>query len=227
MITNLKVLRENKWLTQEYVADTLCISRQKYMKIEKWETELSLWEAVKLSKLLSIDLDVLSWEDIWVVSRNNIDWEKYKQIIWNCIKYGADDDWRITKTKLAKLAYLIDFWWFYNHLKPITWLEYRRDEQWPVPDAYFTILNDLEREELIAIEKKWDAYLIENIEAPNHSKINEEELEFIKKVCRKWKGKNTKAIVDFTHNQIPWAVSRKKEIIPYELITQEEPNNVY
>ena len=29
--------------------------------------------------------------------------EKYKQIILNSLKYGADDDGKVTKTKLAEL----------------------------------------------------------------------------------------------------------------------------
>ncbi len=36
-----------------------------------------------------------------------------------------------------------------------------------------------------------------------------------------------KKIVDFTHNQLPWSVTDDKEIIPYVLITQEDPQNVY
>lgn len=46
-------------------------------------------------------------------------------------------------------------------------------------------------------------------------------------MCEKWKNKNTKEIVEFTHNQIPWSICREHEVIPYELINNEEPENVY
>jgi len=69
--------------------------------------------------------------------------------------------------------------------------------------------------------------LISNKERPNTSKLNLEEQSFLKKIADKWKYKNTKEIVDFTHNQLPWSMCYKKEIIPYGLITQEDPKNVY
>ncbi len=49
----------------------------------------------------------------------------------------------------------------------------------------------------------------------------------IKDIAKKWKNKNTKEIVDFTHKQLPWMVSYDREVIPYNLITQEDLENVY
>jgi len=54
-----------------------------------------------------------------------------------------------------------------------------------------------------------------------------EEKSFLKKIADKWKYKNTQEIIDFTHNQLPWSICYEKEIIPYGLITQENPENVY
>lgn len=227
MISNLKSLRETKGLSQEVVAQTLGITRQTYSSIEKWNSELSLGQAVKLSALLDIPLEKLLDSDTTAQARDDIDRDKYKQIIMNCIHFGAAEDGKITKTKLAKLCYLVDFARFYDNLKPITWLEYRRIEQWPVPDAYFSTIDELEAEESIAIQKKGKAYMIENIAPPSTSKLNAEEIDLIHKICTKRQWYDTKAIVDFTHKQMPWLVCREKEIIPYEFITQEEPNNVY
>ena len=49
----------------------------------------------------------------------------------------------------------------------------------------------------------------------------------IKKIAANWKDRNTKEIVDFTHSQIPYIFVDKGEIIPYELITQEDPKHIY
>jgi DNA-binding XRE family transcriptional regulator len=227
MVVNILDLRKRRWYTQQSIANKLDITRQTYSNIEKWISEISLWEAVKLSNILEIKLEELYDKDVVVESKKDIDWVKYVQIIKSCIKFWSYGDWKIPKTKLAKLCYLVDFWWFYNHLESITWLEYRRIQQGPVPDAYFAAVEWLEEEESISIEKKWKAYLIENISEPNTSVLNTEELAFIKKICKKWCDKDTKEIVDFTHKQMPWLMCREKEIIPYEFITQEEPNNVY
>ena len=58
-------------------------------------------------------------------------------------------------------------------------------------------------------------------------RLSTSELELIDKIARKWKDSNTKEIVHFTQTQLPWQVCRQNEYIPYELITQEEPDHVY
>ena len=49
----------------------------------------------------------------------------------------------------------------------------------------------------------------------------------IKKIAEKWKNKKTSEIVNFTHIQLPYSICRDNELIPYELITQEDPDSVY
>jgi hypothetical protein len=173
------------------------------------------------------DVDDFTNADFKTEGTKAIDWEKYKQIITNFIKYWADDDWKITKTKLAKLCYLLDFAWYYFNLEPITGLEYRKLAQWPVPDVYFTTIDELQEEESIAMKIKWKSFLIENIWEPNRDKLNDDELSLLQKIAKKWKWKQTKEIVDFTHKQLPWAICFDKEVIPYGLISQEDTENVY
>ena len=227
MVANIENIRKQKKLTQDEIAKYLWITRQTFSKLEKWDIEPTLWQAVKLSELLWVEIDNFIKTDTKVEAQKPIDWEKYKQIITNFIKYWSDDDWKITKTKLAKLCYLLDFTWYYYNLEPITWLEYKKFDQWPVPDEYFSILDELFDDKEINIKIKWTAYLIENIEIPNRDKLNEDELNMLQNIAKKWKWKRTNEIVEFTHKQLPWLVSYDKEIIPYWLITQEELENVY
>ena len=49
----------------------------------------------------------------------------------------------------------------------------------------------------------------------------------LEKISKKWKDKNTQDIVNFTHNQLPYTICRDNEVIPYELITQEDADKVY
>lgn len=226
MISAIKKLREEKWFSQQQIADHLGTTRQTYSNFEKWTSDISLVEAKKLADLFGVSIEKLS-DPKKTVSAQETNREKYKQIIKTCVKYGSDSDGKITKTKLAKLCYLADFARFYNHLSSLTWLEYRRIQQWPVPDAYFGAIDELESEESIAIEKKWAAYMIENISAPETSDLKVEEVNLIKKICKKRQNADTKEIVNFTHKQLPWILCNEREIIPYEFITQEEPENVY
>ena len=59
------------------------------------------------------------------------------------------------------------------------------------------------------------------------SEINKDEGKLIKNISEKWKDKNTKEIVTFTHNQLPYLLADKDEFISYGLITQENPKDVY
>lgn len=222
----IKELRIERWVSQQELADLLGVTRQTYAKLENWKIDPTLWQAVKISEFFGVDIArFLPW-DTQTTAPKEIDWGKYKQIIKNFIKYGSDD-WKITKTKLAKLCYLLDFAWYYYNLESITWLEYRRIQQWPVPDAYFSTIEELQEEESIMINQWGKAYLIENIEEPRHDKLSEDEMNLLEKIAEKWKSNDTKEIVDFTHHQLPRMICGDKEIIPYDLITQEEPDNVY
>ena len=222
----IKELRIEKWVGQQELAALLGITRQTYSKLENWKIDPTLWQAVKISEFFGVDIDrFLPWDTQTTVPKE-VDWEKYKQIIKNFIKYGSGR-WKITKTKLAKLCYLLDFAWYYYNLESITWLEYRRIQQWPVPDAYFSTVEELQEEESIMINQCGKVYLIKNIEEPKHDKLSEDEMNLLQKIAEKWKNSDTKEIVDFTHQQLPRMICRDKEIISYDLITQEESDNVY
>ena len=227
MTTTIKELRMEKGVSQQELADLLWITRQTFSKLENWKIDPTLWQAVKISEFFGVDVSTFLPWDTQTTATKDIDWEKYKQIIKNFIKYGSDDDWKITKTKLAKLCYLLDFARYYYNLESITWLEYRRIQQWPVPDAYFSAIEQLQDEESVMINQKGKAYMIENIETPQHDKLSEDEMNLLQKIAKKWKDKNTQEIIDFTHQQLPWMICADKEIIPYSLITQEEADNVY
>ncbi len=227
MYQKVKEVRESHGLTQGEVAERLAISRQTYARIESGDSEITLTQAVELGKLLDISLADITGEDVRVTSNQEYDIEKYKAIITQCIRFWSDKDGKITKTKLAKLAYLIDFGWFYEHLESLTGLSYRKLPQWPVPDAYFRTLEELQNSESIIIESKGRTQLIENIGAPSEDGLSMEQIAFIRKICEKWRWKNTEEIVKYTHEQLPWKICYDGEIIPYALITQEEPTNVY
>lgn len=224
---SIEKARKEKNISQEEIAKYLWITRQTFSKIEKWEKSLTLWQAVKISEFLGLEINDILQTDTKVESKKEIDLEKYGQIITNFIKYWTDSKGKITKTKLAKFCYLLDFSWYYFNLEPLTGLEYKKYKYWPVPDKYFVVLENLFEDKEISIEIKWWAFLIENIENPKTDKLNEDELELLKKIAEKWKDKTTQEIVDFTHSQLPWFVSYDMEVIPYWLITQEDLENVY
>lgn len=225
----IKNLRTEKGFSQEHVAQAMGVSRSTYTAIEAGKQPLDVEEAKKLASFFGIGVDALLSGSI-----PNI--EKYKHMILAYLRMNLSkkSDGKVPKTKLAKLLYLADFAWFYDHLESMSGMQYRRIEYGPVPDAFFRALNELEESGKIVIDRKEDdgkdMFLISESESNRNEKIqtlSKEEQELMQKIATKWKDKNTKEIVNFTHNQLPYFLCRENELIPYELITQEDPGTVY
>jgi len=227
---NIEQARLARGYTQEQVAHAIGVSRPTYINIESGKKELTVRQAEALSSMLRISIsEILGAADgISVFSDIIKSTDKYKQIILNALKFGADSDGRITKTKLAKLVYLADFIWYYQNSSPMSGMTYRKLPRGPVADIYFRALDEMEEDGTIIREPKGKAIMFSLVEkeAPN-GKLSYDELSLIKKIGEAWCGKSTDDIINFTHEQLPWQICRDGEVIPYGLITQEDPERVY
>jgi DNA-binding XRE family transcriptional regulator/uncharacterized phage-associated protein len=227
---NIEKARIMRGYSQEQLAHALGVSRPTYVNIESGKKEPTITQAKALSSMLCIGIDdILGTTDgVSVFSDIFASTDKYKQIILNSLKHGADSDGKITKTKLAKLVYLADFTWYYRNSSPMSGVSYRKLARGPVADIFFRALDELEESGTVIREPKGTAFMYSLVEkeAPTN-RLSEPELDLISKICLAWKGKPTDEIVDFTHRQLPWQICKDGEVIPYSLITQEEPENVY
>lgn len=220
----IKTLRTERDLSQAQVAEKLDLSRQSYMALERGSRELTLQEAESLRELYGISMDELS-------SASIPQYDKYKQMVLAFLQASASErDGKLPKTKLAKLLYLADFAWYYRNLESMSGMQYLRRAYGPVPDPYFRALAELEEDGKITIERKGDALLVglgEGVVRKKLDCLQTEEKALIKKITQKWKDKRTQEIVNFTHEQLPYKLCAPDEVIPYELITQEDPEHVY
>ncbi|MDE2018938.1 MAG: DUF4065 domain-containing protein [Patescibacteria group bacterium] len=220
----IRKIRTGKGFSQLEIAQKLGISRPSYIAIEQGKRELTLKEAQALAQIFGMDLKEMEKG----LAPNS---EKYKQMILAYLREAVPADGRIPKTKLAKLLYLADFAWFYDHLESMSGMPYRKFQYGPVPDIYFRVIDELFGEGKIKIENTEDgAMLISETRGGRRDELpalNAEEKELIRKISKKWKNKRTQEIVAFTHKQLPYMVSHDDEIIPYEVITQENPEDVY
>ena len=225
-------LRKSAGFSQEELAQKLGFSRPTLISIEKGERDITLTELRKISEIFDIPIEIILDEGLEISQKVDSQkfgekaFSKFHNLVLQCIKYGAGIDGKITKTKLAKLVYLSDFASYYNFLKPISGFEYRKLPRGPVAIEFFDIIDN---DESVSVEKKKnsDAIMISLVEQPDDSILDKEELELVKVICKKWKKANTQKIVDFTHRQLSWSMCKDREIIPYELINMESPDNVY
>ncbi|MFZ4648257.1 MAG: helix-turn-helix domain-containing protein [Patescibacteria group bacterium] len=221
----IKELRLKRGLSQLETAEKIGISRSSYIGFEQGKNELSLLEAIKLSDLFGISLEEM---------RGGLkpNYAKYKQMILAYLRSGKGADGKIPKTKLAKMLYLADFAWFYEHLESMSGMPYRKIQYGPVPDNYFRAIDELFEAGIIEIDKttRDGVFFISQTRSGEREKLSElnaSEQKMIKDISAKWQGKRTQDIVKFTHDQLPYSICEENEIIPYSLITQEDPSHVY
>lgn len=223
--SKIRHLRESNGISQETAAETIGVSRPFYSLLEQGKREPTVGQLYKLASMLSVDLsEITTGID---AKTSFIDYKKFKDLIMACIKFGADGDGKITKTKLAKLVYFSDFAWYFHNGKSMTNAMYRRIPKGPVADDYFRAIDELYEEQAIAIEPKGQALMISAVETVNSKLISSEENSLIQKICNKWQGHSTDEIVEFTHGQSPWKNTTAGTMIPYELILSEPSDNLF
>jgi transcriptional regulator with XRE-family HTH domain len=230
--SNIKAARLARGFTQDQVAEAIGLTRPTYALVEADKRDITLTQAETLSAMLRVSVDELrgAVDGVMTLLNPEAAMRKYKQMILNALAAGADEhDGKITKTKLAKLVYLADFTWYYNHLAPMSGMSYKRLPQGPVPDMYFRAIDELIEDGALNLEERGRAFMLSMAEqgAAPSNQLSKSEIKMIAEIGKAWKGKQTQEIVNFTHEQLPWLICREGEVIPYGLITQENPEKVY
>lgn len=216
---NIVSLRKKFGYSQQDIADKLSITRQTYMKIEKNDNQPTTKQLQDLANIYGVPVEEFFYgvQDI----------EKFKQMylyILSKFKNG------LPKTKLAKMLYFADFRHFYNTLESMSNVLYRCKDYGPLADPFLDLTEDMSESGEIRISCLSAGANIISIKSVtfnnSYDLLSKEELKEIDEICEKWKNIDTQEIVNYTHHQKPWMACRKNEIIPYELILQEDPEHV-
>lgn len=149
---------------------------------------------------------------------------KNKEKLQNAILYFAkySKPKTVGKTKLAKLLYYLDFDHFEKHLEPVTRAVYKNKERGPMPDDFYSQLNEMRHKGKIGIKKiktnyEKDMELIIPLVEPNLSVFTEDEIKTLKTVIGKWKDATGKHMTNESHKESPWKGTRRNEVVPYQL----------
>lgn len=221
VIDNLIELRKRTGHSQEDVADKLGITRQTYSRIENNETQLTTRQLDILASYFGVPIEEFFY------GVQNV--EKFKQMYLFVLNQFKKEG--IPKTKLAKILYFADFYHYYNNLESMSGVLYRCKEYGPLADTFLELTDDLYETGQIKIDcLSFGAQMISIPKQLNNidlSLLSEDEKKEIKQICERWKDSNVQMIVDYTHKQKPWMSCRTNEVIPYELILQEDPDHVF
>lgn len=217
---NIEKARSARGLTQEQVATMLGVSRATYINIEAGKSKPNVATMERLSAALHVPV-----AEFFDEPRNN---DKFKQMYFYILGHFSGG---VPKTKLAKLLYLSDFSNFYDNLEPMSGVRYVRRDYGPVADIFFEMTEDMYDKGEIDIEILSKGANMMSIKSstnrPDTSLLTSEDKARIDKICELWKDRRTAEIVNYTHGQKPWKACLDGEYIPYSLIVQEDPDNVY
>lgn len=224
----IRALREEKRLSQEQMAEKIGISRSSWLSLEKGTKELSLSEASALAHFFGLTVDEL-------MNGSMPNYEKYRQMILAYLRKAEETGVELKKTKLAKLLYFADFAQYYKRAESMSGMSYRRIEYGPVPDAYFRVLEEMANEAQIDVAQQdsddgKNMYVITETRISKRKdidKLSTDEQELIAHIWEKWKHANTKEIVQYTHEQVPFKSTVYGQIIPYDLIKEEKAEYIY
>lgn len=219
--SNLSLLRKEYGLSQDEIANKLGVSRQTYSKFENGTAELNTSQIQQVADIFGVQIPELYYEV------QNI--KKFKQMIVYILSKFCRRG--LTKTKLAKLLYLSDFTHYYYHLESMSNVLYKCKDYGPLAEPFLETIDDMfEKGELHIDMLSEGAQMVsmsKSVSTKDFSLLSNEEKKEMDKICDKWNDANSNEVVNFTHNQKPWMACRPNEIIPYDLILQEDPKNVY
>ncbi len=217
---NICKLRKLNGYSQNDVANKLGVSRQTYMNMEKEGGQVTTSQLEELANIFGVQVSEFYYE-----IQNT---EKFKQMYFYIVSKFTDG---LPKTKLAKLLYLSDFRHFYDNLESMSGVMYKCKEYGPLADPFLEMTDEMFDNGEIKIDAlSMGAQMISlstRLDLNDLDLLSDLEKKEMDEICEKWAKDNTQTIVHFTHQQKPWKACRPNEIIPYELILQEDPEHVY
>lgn len=234
--------RKKRNLTQEFIADTLGISRPTYMQIEKGVRDLTIEEAKKLAAVFGFSLDNLlnskETEKIIVkigktkksVHRETVrisvpqeKVEKFKQVlIYILKKVGGKPN--IGMTVLYKLLYFIDFDYYEKYEDQLMGLIYLKNQHGPTPLLFENLIKGMiKKGDLEILKSKFyqypqTKYLVNPNLEPDLSVLNGREKEHIDWELNKISDLTAAQFSELSHKDVPWITAEEGKPIDYESV---------
>ncbi len=223
----IKNLRQQSNLSQIDVAKRLGLSRASYIGLEKGDRELSLSEALELTKLFNISIEQLAGTPV-------VSDETYIDMIRYFLRLAHSDKTVIKKTRLAKLLYLSDMSYYYQYKSSLSGQYYRKLVFGPMSDNYLRIIDELEQKGTIIITQilRDDYHMYEITESRSASKQNLSTIKkkhetHLKKIWQAWSKATTADLQNFTDNHAPYQNTHAGDTIDYKHILDLAPHLVF
>ena len=233
-------LRNNQGISQAFVALKIGVSRASYIEIEKGAKELTLSQANKIAEIFNISLEeLLSGKKISAIKvsiqnesekkrkqETRIDvpqknLKKFKEVLLYVLeKVGSKSN--VGMTVLYKLLYFIDFDYYEKFEEQLIGATYIKNSFGPTPVEFKKIVESMESKgELETVKSKY--FLHEQTKylprrEADISVLNAREIKHIDEVLARLSDKNAKELSEYSHQDIPWLITKDNQPIKYEAV---------
>ncbi len=241
----IKQLRTQSGMSQQQLADTLCVQRPAISQIENGLRAVTAEELVRLSQIFRVTVDSLldlhkeptvnlpgiriarkkSKQQIRInVPQKNLD--KFREVLLYILdKVGSKPN--IGETVIYKLLYFIDFNYYEKYEEQLIGAQYMKNLYGPTPVEFHKIAERMmQHGEMEKVKSKYFQYPQAKYlprRKPNLSKITAQELEVIEDVLNRLSDMNATQISTYSHEDIPWKTAKNGEFIEYESVFYRTP----
>ncbi len=152
--------------------------------------------------------------------------DKFKEVLLYILnKVGAKPN--VGETVIYKLLYFIDFDFYEKYEEQLIGAKYIKNHYGPTPLEFKKIVEEMiKNKEIEVIKSKYFRYPQTKylpLREPDLSRLKAHEKELIDEVLAKLSDKNASQISEYSHNDVPWLVTKDGEIIDYETVFYRTP----
>jgi transcriptional regulator with XRE-family HTH domain len=226
-----KIIKKNRiqlGLTQDKLAKMTGLRRTAITQIEAGRRDINSSELSIFTGILDISLDELLFKpNIKHDHENNNygepEFNKSKFIkLFLYILENCGSRINVGKTVIYKLFYFMDFDFYELYEDYLTGEIYRKIQHGPAPCHFSEIEEELINNKMIKKDVIEHHYYNQTKYMPliqaDMSSFSGKELKLIDNEIRKLSSMNAKQIEDYSHQDVPWIITKDREIINYDTV---------
>ena len=230
MSTWIQNKRKLSGLSQTEVAQSLCISRPTYMKLEQGEIRPTEQQKAVLARIFEVSQGALEKNvgemkpvsghvEIREIPQENV--AKFKEVLLYILgKVGSRPN--IGQTALYKLLYFIDFDYYEKFEEQLVGATYMKNTYGPTPISFAKIVKQMEREGvLVEVKSKYfdhDQTKYIPAKEADVSGLSGQELNHIDNELERLAHLSARQLSELSHKDTPWLVAKDKEVLDYEYV---------
>ncbi len=218
---DIKALRTEYGMSQEYLAGRLGVSRPTLIKVEKGERLLSKPEEDRVRELFGLveTHHVRVPQDAMRIAVPQKKLEKFKEVLLYVLGKTAGKP-NVGMTALYKLLYFIDFDYYEKYEQQLMGLTYFRNHYGPAPREFMKVVEEMKKDGTLE-EVKSSYFAYEQRKFLPHknadlSKLSAQEIAMVDNVLARYGDLTATQLMELSHEDTPWFAAEEGKDILYE-----------